>query len=53
MGVLKAVFDFFVEQIFQTPAYFMALVVFIGCIFQKKDAKGTVVSVINCWNDDS
>lgn len=46
MGVLKAVFDFFVEQIFQTPAYFMALVVFIGCIFQKKDAKGTVVSVI-------
>lgn len=46
MELLKSILDFFTGQIFQTPAYFMALVVLLGCIFQKKDAKSTVVSVI-------
>ncbi len=46
MAVLKGILDFFVGQIFQTPAYFMGIVVLIGCIFQKKDAKSTLVSVI-------
>lgn len=46
MSVLKSTLDFFITQIFQTPAYFMAVVVLIGCVFQKKDAKSTLVSVI-------
>ncbi len=46
MSVLKSILDFFVTQIFQTPAYFMAVVVLIGCVFQKKDFKSTLVSVI-------
>lgn len=36
MELLKSIIDFFTGQIFQTPAYFMALVVLLGCIFQKK-----------------
>ncbi|MGE5605865.1 MAG: PTS transporter subunit IIC, partial [Bacteroidota bacterium] len=46
MEVLTSVFNFFVTQIFQTPAYFMGVVVLIGCIFLKKDAKTTLISVI-------
>jgi PTS system ascorbate-specific IIC component len=46
MSVLKSILDFFTGQIFQTPAYFMGIVVLIGCVFQKKDAKSTLVSVI-------
>src|SRR5690554_817699 len=46
MEFLRSALEFFTTQIFQTPAYFMGLVVLIGCIFQKKDAKSTTVSVI-------
>jgi len=46
MEVLRSILDFFTTQIFRTPAYFMGFVVLIGCIFQKKDAKSTIVSVI-------
>ncbi|MGI6366241.1 MAG: PTS ascorbate transporter subunit IIC [Bacillota bacterium] len=46
MEFLRSALEFFATQIFQTPAYFMGLVVLIGCIFQKKDAKSTTVSVI-------
>lgn len=46
METLKAILDFFMTQIFRTPAYFMGLIVLIGCLFQKKDGKSTVVSVI-------
>ncbi|MDD4642253.1 MAG: PTS ascorbate transporter subunit IIC [Erysipelotrichaceae bacterium] len=46
MSVLKSILDFFITQIFQTPAYFMAVVVLIGSVFQKKDLKSTVVAVI-------
>ncbi|HHU60367.1 MAG: PTS ascorbate transporter subunit IIC [Bacillota bacterium] len=44
--MLRTILDFFITQIFQTPAFFMGLVVWIGCIFLKKDAKATLVSVI-------
>lgn len=46
MEVFRSILNFFTTQIFQTPAYFMGFVVLIGCIFQKKDAKSTIVSVI-------
>lgn len=46
MEILQRILDFFTTQIFRTPAYFMGLVVLIGCIFQKKGAKATLVSVI-------
>lgn len=46
MEGLKAVLEFFTGQIFREPAYFMGIVVFIGCRFQKKDAKSTLISVI-------
>ncbi len=46
MEGLKSVLEFFTGQIFRNPAYFMGIVVLIGCIFQKKDAKGTLISVI-------
>jgi PTS system ascorbate-specific IIC component len=46
MEVLQSVLNFFINQIFQNPAYFMGVVVLIGCIFLKKDAKSTVISVI-------
>ncbi len=38
--------NFFINQVFRTPAYFMALVVLIGCLLQRKSGKDTVVSVI-------
>ena len=46
MEVLKSILDFFTGQIFQTPAYFMGIIVLLGCIIQRKDAKSTLVSVI-------
>lgn len=46
MEILKAILDFFMTQIFRTPAFFMGLIVLIGCLFQKKDGKSTLVSVI-------
>lgn len=46
MSILKPIFDFFIYQIFQTPAYFMGLIVLIGCLFQKKSFKSILVSVI-------
>lgn len=46
MEIIKSIVDFFTTQIFRNPPYFMGLVILIGCIFQKKDAKSTVVSVI-------
>ena len=44
--MLKAILNFFITQIFQTPAYFMGLVVLLGCLFLRKDAKSTLISVI-------
>lgn len=44
--MLKTVLNFFITQIFQTPAYFMGVVVLLGCLFLKKDAKSTLISVI-------
>ncbi len=46
MEAIKSVFNFFVTQIFQTPAYFMGLVVLLGCLLQKKEGKVVVSSVI-------
>lgn len=44
--MIKVILDFFVNQIFQNPAFFMGLVVLIGCIVLRKDAKSTLISVI-------
>ncbi|NLY90403.1 MAG: PTS ascorbate transporter subunit IIC [Firmicutes bacterium] len=44
--MVKTILDFFITQIFQTPAYFMGLVVLLGCLFLRKDAKSTLISVI-------
>ncbi len=46
MQVLKSVLAFFSTQIFQNPAFFMGIVVLIGCLFQKKSGKATLVSTI-------
>lgn len=46
MEVIKTILNFFINQIFQTPAYFMGLVVLLGCILQKKEGKVVVSSVI-------
>lgn len=46
MQILKSILDFFITQIFQTPAYFMGLVILLGSILQRKDSKSTVISVI-------
>jgi len=46
MVALKSIITFFSDQIFRNPAYFMGVIVLIGCIFQKKDAKSTLISVI-------
>ncbi len=40
------VLDFFINQIFKTPAYFMGIIVLVGCLLRKMDAKSTLVSVI-------
>lgn len=46
MAILKGILDFFTGQIFQTPAYFMGLIVLLGCLLLRKGAKNTLVSVI-------
>ena len=46
MEILKTVLDFFSTQIFRQAPYFMGLVVLIGCLAMRKDAKATLVSVI-------
>ncbi len=40
------VLDFFINQIFKTPAYFMGIIVLLGCLLRRMDAKSILVSVI-------
>jgi ascorbate PTS system EIIC component len=40
------VLEFFINQIFKNPAYFMGIIVLVGCLLRKMDIKSTLVSVI-------
>ena len=46
MDFVQSFVNFFTTQIFRTPAYFMGLIVLLGCLLLRKDAKSTLVSVI-------